>query len=164
MQPLRRPAGRVGKPARGKTARRNDPDQTALVSPAAQRQQARRGRIDQLVVVERAVGAGDAVESLVRRAERMRQRREIGFLGYGVGANEHALGADADRACTAFRGSNDAAGQEMTNAIEFGTRARARYRRLVTGGSRNRDLRDKSPQRFVAKPTIRPNIRHLAAD
>ena len=41
--------------------------------------------------------ACDAVESLVGGTERGRQCREVGLLGDGVGANQHALRTDADR-------------------------------------------------------------------
>jgi len=46
------------------------------------------GRMEQLVVVERAIGPRDVFEALVGGAERGRKRAEIDFLGDGVRTNE----------------------------------------------------------------------------
>lgn len=80
-----------------------------------------------MIVVKRAVGPRDALERLVGRAERCRQHREIGVLGHGVGANQYAVGAKADRSRATLCCDNDAAGQQIANAIDF--RAGARLRR-----------------------------------
>ncbi len=123
-EPLRPRLARIGKPARGQSVRRDDPDQPITL---AQRQQSRCRGLDQPLVVERAIGARNAVKPFVGCAERLRQRRQIGFLGHGVGADQHALRAGADRARTALRGGDDAVRQQMTDAIQF--RAGARLRR-----------------------------------
>jgi hypothetical protein len=53
-QPLRAELARIGQPACGAAAGSNNPDQAASLP---QRQQSRRGGLNQAVVVERAVGA-----------------------------------------------------------------------------------------------------------
>jgi hypothetical protein len=145
---------RIGEPARRHAARRDDPDKAgafAVRAASAQRQQSRRRRRDQCVVVERAIGARDGVEPLVGCAERMRQRREIGLLGDRVGANEHAVGADAERLRPAFRGGGDAVGQDMANAVDFraGTRTHGDKRGMLP-------LRQVRPQRSAIEPNICP--------
>jgi len=79
-----------------------------------------------LIVVKRAVGPRDAVERLVGCAERCGQHRELGVLGHGVGANRYTVGAKADRSRATLRCGNDAAGQQIANAIDFRAGARSR--------------------------------------
>ena len=146
----------IGQPARRHAARRDDPDEPgaftgcaplAALTALAQRQQSRRRRRDQRIVVERAIGARDGIEPLVGCAERMRQRREIGLLGDRIGANEHAVRADAERLRPVFRGGGHAVGQDMANAVDF--RACARTRR----GERSMPpLRQVRPQRSAIEP------------
>ncbi len=147
-QPLRSSLLRIGKSACRQSARSDDPSQPAAL---AQRQQSRRRGLDQPIVAERAIGARNSVESLVGCAERTRQRREVGLLGNGVGADQHALGANADRCGASLRGGDDAAGQEMANAIDFRAGARARLGQLRAPG-----LSQDRPRRPAFEPIFRP--------
>ena len=111
---------RIGEPPRGKALGCDDPDQPAVT---AQRQQSCLGSLDQFLIAERAVGARHAVERFVSRAERCRERRKIDFLGEGIRANQHPLGAETDSLRAAFGSGNDLAGQEGADTIDFRTRA-----------------------------------------
>jgi hypothetical protein len=51
---------------------------------------------------------------------------QVGFFGNGVGADEHPVGADADRAGAPFRGSYDTVRQNLADAVKFGAMARPR--------------------------------------
>jgi hypothetical protein len=90
----------VGEAARGEAAGSDNPDDLASL---AQGQQSRCGRLDQLLVIERAIGAWDAIEPLVGRAEECRQRREVGFLGNGIAAYQHAICAQTYRSRAMLR-------------------------------------------------------------
>ena len=138
---------RVGESARREAAGSYDPDE---IAPVAQRQQSRRCRLDQPIVVERAVGAGAAVESLIGCAEGIRQCRDIGFLGNGVCTNEHALGADADRSGATLRSGDDAAGQQMANTIDFRADAGTRLSQSMES-----DSRQDCPPRSAVEPIFR---------
>jgi hypothetical protein len=146
-EPLRLRLVRIGKPARGQSARRDDPDQPIAL---AQRQQSCRRGLDQPLVVERAIGARNAVKPFVGCAERVRQRRKIGFLGHGVGADEHTLRAGADRARAALRGGDDAVRQQMTDAIQLRAGARLRLAQWVTPRPRQRRVRRAALERNLS--------------
>lgn len=107
---------RIRQPPRYQPARDNDPNDAVAV---AQRQQAGRRGVDQLIIVERAIGTRNTVEALVGPAERPRQRPKVGFLGYGIGADQDPLGAHSDRSGAPVGSGDDAMGQKMANAIEF---------------------------------------------
>ena len=121
LQPWRTLLARISKPAGGNAAGCDDPYQSG---PLAQRQQPSRGRLHKLVVAEWAGRARNPIEALVGSIERARQRREIALFGYGVGANQHAFRADANRFCTSLGGGQDPARQQMADAIEFRAAAR----------------------------------------
>jgi len=114
-----------GKPARRQIAGRNDVDRFASL---AHRQQSGGGRLDQLIVIERAIGPCEPAKRIVGRAERGGERGQISFFGDGVGANHYAVGPEPDGAGTPFRGGNDMPRQQRTVAIKFRTSARARRR------------------------------------
>jgi hypothetical protein len=129
----------VGETAGGEGARSNDPDKSA---PLAQGEQPRGCRLEQLIVIERAIGAGNAIERIEGGAEGRGKGRQISFLGDGVRANEHAVRADADRSCAMFGRRDDAARQEIADAVNFRTRARAcrRQRPIPGAGNKARGL------------------------
>ena len=117
LQPRRTLLARIGKPASGDAAGRDDPDQSA---PLAERQQSGRRGLHELIVIKRAVVARNFVETLIGGAERVRQRYQVGLLGDGVGANQHALRADADRLGATLSGGQDPARQQMADASSSG--------------------------------------------
>ncbi len=147
LQPCRTLLARIGKLAGSETGRRDDPHQSA---PLAQRQQPSRCGLQQLIVVKPASGARNSVEPLISGIERIGQRGKIGFLGNGIGANQHALRADANRSGATLGGGQDPTRQQVADAIEF--RAVARSARRKLGMARGRQDRR---QRDVYEPVSR---------
>ena len=127
-QPLRRRPARIGQVARREATRRNNPDQRAA---PAQRQKARGGGLDQVMIVERTLRPGHGLERLVGCAEGGRQRVEIGLFGNRIGSDQDPVGAKTDRLCPALRGGENAARQQIAQAREF--RAEARRHRFAAG-------------------------------
>ena len=122
LQPRRTLLARIGKPASGATAGCDDPDQSA---PLADRQQSGRRSLHELIVINQAVIARNFVETLKGGAERVRQRYQVGFLGHGVGADQHPLCADADRLGASLSGGQNPTWQQMADASELRATARS---------------------------------------
>lgn len=149
LQPRRTLPSRIGKPAGGNAGRRDDPHQSTSF---AQRQQAGRRSLHQLIVIEWTGGPRNSVEPLIGGAERARERRKIGLLGNGVGANQYAIRADAHRPCALLGGGQNPARQQVTNTVEFQTVARSARNRLVTAELTRAEVRQDRRRRDVGEP------------
>ncbi len=163
LQPSWTLLARIGKPAGRNAGRSDDPHQSA---PLAQWHQPGCGRLHQLIVIERAVGARNFIESLIGAAESARQCRKIGLLGDGVGANQHAIRADADRSRAMLGGGQDPAWQQVADAVEFWTVARSTCNKLVTVKFVRAKVRQDRRRRDVGEPIFRsgaPNGRSSTA-
>jgi len=88
-----------------------------------ERQHAGGGGLDQALVIERALAAGDTVERFEFNAERVAQRAQIGFLAQFAGGDQHAVGADAQRSGSVLGVVDYFGGQQQPHAVDFRTAA-----------------------------------------
>ena len=104
-------------------ARRHPPwcDHQLQVAPNLQRQQTRRRRLDQPVIVERTCRARGNVEWLECDAEIVGEEPQVNFLVDCPGKDQNAIGADPHLLRAPFRGGHSGLAQPAAQAIEFGT-------------------------------------------